>query len=347
MPPNTDRPVLVRTTGQSTRTPVPPYTPNLPPSRSLLPPLGTSFLLHAGSSLALYAVGRATDRAEAKDWLWPSGMVVNAWWQAVGQRVVLDGVGVGDAWDELTWREKLLLAGVTAWGTRLFYRILSRSLARGTDDPRYTSLKSQPGFWNSALFKLYLPEALFQTLITLPFTAPFRLVVAPHALASNPWTGWDTAAVALWGSGMALEVLADAQLSAHAPAHPGKLQTQGVWSLVRHPNYLGDALVHLSFPLLTLSTPLWNAWYLLGPAANYVYLRFVGGDSGEGESVGQYAREDTRKWIDWKNWAKEVNSFWPGLNTVANKWSYIVLACGAGTVVLERALRNWASPLLV
>ncbi|KZP01394.1 hypothetical protein CALVIDRAFT_532153 [Calocera viscosa TUFC12733] len=340
---SSNNPVLVPPT---TRTPIPPYTPHQPASRSLLPPLGTSFLLHAGSSLAVYALGRATDRAEAKDWLWPSGMVVNAWWQAVGMRVVFDGVKLADAWDELTWREKLLLGGVTAWGSRLFYRLVSRSLARGTDDPRYDSLKSQPGFWTSALFKSYLPEALFQTLITLPFTAPFRLTPAPHALAGNPWTAWDTFSVGLWGSGMALSALADVQL---LPAHTGKVQTSGVWSLVRHPTALGDALVHLSFPLLTLATPFWNTWYLLGPAAEYAYLRFwfVGGDAGEDEQVAQYAREDTRKWNDWKNWAKDVNSFWPGFNAIANKWSYIVIACGAGTVVLERAVRNWASPRLV
>jgi steroid 5-alpha reductase family enzyme len=68
----------------------------------------------------------------------------------------------------------LVLTGVTLWGGRLFYRIASRSVKRGGDDPRYEEEKKEEGYWNMALFKIFLPEAFFQMLISLPFTAPFR-----------------------------------------------------------------------------------------------------------------------------------------------------------------------------
>jgi len=78
---------------------------------------------------------------------------------------------------------------VTAWGTRLTYRLVSRSIKRGTDDPRDESLKSNHNFWNTAIFTSYLPEALvlFQTLIAIPFTAPFRI---DHSggVAGGEWT---------------------------------------------------------------------------------------------------------------------------------------------------------------
>jgi steroid 5-alpha reductase family enzyme len=71
-----------------------------------------------------------------------------------------------DAWRGLTWSEKLLLSGVT---------IVSRSLARGKDDPRYEAQKKESGFWKTALFKIFLPEAAFLSFISLPITVPYSM----------------------------------------------------------------------------------------------------------------------------------------------------------------------------
>ena len=43
-------------------------------------------------------------------------------------------------------------------------------------------------------------------------------------------------------------------------------------------SYLGDALVHFSFPAVLYANGLLNPWYLLGAAANYAFLRYIGGD---------------------------------------------------------------------
>jgi steroid 5-alpha reductase family enzyme len=129
---------------------------------TLLPSLG----LHSGLSVIAYAAARGLDRAEIKDWLWPSGQVINAWWSAIVSPMCQHKVDFSTAWDHLTRPGRTLLIGVTAWGLRLFYRIVSRSIARGRDDPRYGEAKKQPGFWNDALFLLFLLEALTQTIIT-------------------------------------------------------------------------------------------------------------------------------------------------------------------------------------
>jgi hypothetical protein len=135
-----------------------------------LPSLG----LHSGLAIIGYAAAQSVDRAEVKDWLWPSGQVINAWSSAIGSPMFQRGVDFSTAWNHLTMPGRTLLLGVTAWGVRLLYRIASRSIARGQDDPRYVEAKKQPGFWNDAFFSLYLPEAVTQAIITLPFTAPFR-----------------------------------------------------------------------------------------------------------------------------------------------------------------------------
>ena len=122
---------------------------------------------------------------------------------------------------------------MTLWGGRTFYRIATRSIKRGKDDPRYDAVKKEDGFWTNSLFTQYLPEAAFQTVISLPFTAPFR---HQGAVLTGYHPVGQAAAVALFSSGFALEAVADYQLDQHKKAiGEGELLREGVWSLVRHP----------------------------------------------------------------------------------------------------------------
>lgn len=189
-----------------------------------------SFGIQSGLSLIAYAGSRAADRLDGKDWIWPTGQVVNAWWSAVGARVLYDNLDVSTALSTLEYPEKLILGGVTLWGGRLLYRIVSRSISRGADDPRYEAAKDEPGFWNKSLFSIFIPEAAFQTLISLPFTLPFR---AQSSLPPSAELATGLG-IFLFSSGFALEVLADTQLSEHREKS-SNLDTEGVWSIVRHP----------------------------------------------------------------------------------------------------------------
>jgi steroid 5-alpha reductase family enzyme len=193
-----------------------------------------SFALHSGLSAASYIVARATDIVEIKDWMWPLAPVINAWWSSVGRAICYSDISLGTVWESFSWSEKLLLSGVTTWGLRLFYRVASRTITRGKDDPRYEQDNKQPNFWNKAFFTHFLPEILFQTAITLPFTVPFRVVdraVSLHPDAQNVLRG---VAVGLFNAGLTLETLADFQLSSYTKVHDD-LCREGVWSVVRHP----------------------------------------------------------------------------------------------------------------
>ncbi|KAL4925981.1 DUF1295 domain protein [Aspergillus undulatus] len=305
-----------------------------------------SFTLHAAFSTVAYGVARYTDRAEGKDWLWPTGMTLNAWWSAIGNRVVNDGLSVSSAWSSLSYAEKLLLGGVTAWGSRLFYRIATRGIERGKDDPRYEPLKKDPEFWNKSFFSMFLPEAVMQTIISLPFTLPFR--ATGESLRASPVLGGDTRscftslAVLLFSAGFAMEVLADARLAAHKKDRSASgLCRDGVWSIVRHPNYLGDALIHFSFPILLIGAGLFHPLTALGPIANHVFLRFIGGDAeNEQTQEERYAKEDPVKARQFDEYRAEKNSFWPGLKEITNKWSWVVIGAGVAGVVLERGVRE-------
>ena len=200
---------------------------------TLLPSIG----FHSGLAVVVYAASRSADRVDGKDWLWPAGQILNAWYCAVGARVLNDGISARTAYSNLGYTEKLLLTGVTAWGTRLLYRIGSRSLARPGDDPKYAAAKKEEGFWNKAFFSIFLPEALFQAVISLPFTLPFRALddsAAASPLHVHPEYTHGLA-VALFSAGMAMEVLADVQLAAHQKTNKNDLTRDGVWSIVRHP----------------------------------------------------------------------------------------------------------------
>lgn len=205
-----------------------------------------SFGLHSGISLIAYALSRATNRVEGKDWLWPSAQVLNAWYSSVVMRMRGEQLSFSDALRTLSWSEKLLLGAVTTWGVRLFYRVASRSMKRGKDDPRYEEPKKDPGFWNKALWTLFVPEAIFQTLISIPFTIPFRNPQDLLAISTPVPEGWGevmrAVAVGLFCAGTAMEILADRQLEnfkkRSANRDVGGLQRDGVWSIVRHPKYV-------------------------------------------------------------------------------------------------------------
>lgn len=117
-----------------------------------LPSLG----LHSGLAIIGYAAAQSADRTEVKDWLWPSGQVINASSSATGSPMFQRVVDFSTAWDHLTTPGRILLLGVTAWGVPLLYRIASRSSARGQRDPRYVEARKQLGFWNDAFFSLLL-----------------------------------------------------------------------------------------------------------------------------------------------------------------------------------------------
>ncbi|KAF2404556.1 DUF1295 domain protein [Trichodelitschia bisporula] len=300
-----------------------------------------SFGIQSGLSLITYIAARASDRVELKDWLWPAGQVVDVWWSAVGHRMAKNGMPFTRALGTLTWNERLLLGGHTLWGTRLFYREVSRSIRRGKEDHHYGLLKQEDKFWNHAFLRVFLPEAIFRTLATVPLTLALRLG-ATDAVPVNPEYARliQGVGISLFCVGFVMEVLADFQLEHHDKK--ASLKRDGVWSIVRHPNYLGDALMHLSFSTLLYSSGQLHPFAVVGPLANYVFLRYVSGDKRNYLHQGRnYKTRNTAKFVQLEKRRDHKNSFWPGLYALGNPWTWVMVAVGGAGVVAERMAREY------
>ncbi|KAK5624829.1 hypothetical protein RRF57_000545 [Xylaria bambusicola] len=304
-----------------------------------------SLMLHAPLAVVAYGIGRATDSVEAKDWLWPIAPMINGWWSAVGRKMYRRGLTFNQAFGMLSRPERLLLTGVTLWGGRLFYRIASRSIKRRRqgkeyDDPRYDAEKLQAGYWNKALFTVFLPEALIQTVISLPVTAPFH---HQGAVLTGYHPAVQALAVGLFCAGFTLEVLADVQLEQFKSSARDSTSVckEGVWSLVRHPNYLGDALVHLSFPVLLYGSDMLAPVELLGSITNYLFLRYVGGDKQiERHQARRYSQSSREKFADFQRHRETHNSFWPKADVVTNRWLWTIVGAGAAGALMEQAFHH-------
>jgi steroid 5-alpha reductase family enzyme len=195
-----------------------------------------SLQLHSALAIPTYIISRTANVMECKDILWGFGQVVNIWYASIGRAVLNDGVPVRLALRALSRPSKLLLAGVTLWGGRLFCRVLARAIARNfTDDPRYAESKTSSD-WNWAPLKQYLPEAIFQSIIALGYTFPFYAVGYKALTIPSDWTvGVEAAAVGLWTAGFVMESVADFQVTQHKATGGRGLCRTGVWSIVRHP----------------------------------------------------------------------------------------------------------------
>lgn len=144
----------------------------------------------------------------------------------------------------------VLLAGmVLVWAARLGTFLFRRINRRGRDDRfdeiipsfvRFLAVWTIQGLWVS-----------------------FTAAAAWAALTSSRRVGLDPFLVtgtAVWLVGFAAEVVADAQKGRFRddPANADRFITTGLWSVSRHPNYLGEILVWVGVALVAL--PVLQGW---------------------------------------------------------------------------------------
>jgi hypothetical protein len=80
---------------------------------------------------------------------------------------------------------------------------------------------------------------------------------------------------------------------------------------------------------------------LLGPLANYMFLRFVGGDKEkEQHQTRRYSTSNVEKYKELETFRGEKNAFWPAVQEFGNKWLWTVLGAGAVGIVVEEGLRT-------
>lgn len=79
---------------------------------------------------------------------------------------------------------------------------------------------------------------------------------------------------------------------------------------------------------------------LLGPIANYGFLRFFGGDAQKEKSqVRRYSASHPEKFAELEKFRSEKNAFWPRLEELNNKWLWTVVGVGGLGIAVEQAMR--------
>jgi steroid 5-alpha reductase family enzyme len=170
-----------------------------------------------------------------------------------------------------TLRGLLVLGLVTVWGLRLALYIGIRNAGAG-EDFRYRKWREEAGtrFWWISLVKVFLLQALVLWIVSSP------LLLAQLDGGEN-MIALDVLGIALWGFGLLFETVADWQLLRFKKrsTNAGRVMRSGLWSVSRHPNYFGEAVLWWGIGLLAVPGGGWLA--LVGPLMiNFLLLKVSG-----------------------------------------------------------------------
>ncbi|MEM8866953.1 MAG: DUF1295 domain-containing protein [Verrucomicrobiota bacterium] len=158
------------------------------------------------------------------------------------------------------------------WSFRLSYHLLKDRVLRGHEDPRYANLDAH---WGAAsrrnFYFLFLAQIVFIAIFLYPVTIA----------AGNPAGGGrvaDVLGILIALSALVGESIADRQLAAFRakPENKGAVCRQGLWRYSRHPNYFFEWLHWWAYVAFAWGAANW--WLsLIGPAAMYIFLRYLTG----------------------------------------------------------------------
>ncbi len=190
-----------------------------------------------------------------------------------------------------------VMAGL--WGLRLGTHLLRR-VAGETEDGRYAYMRGAIGDDQRKWYAFFV----FQAGLTVLFSLPFWVVAGN---ATEGFTPWAIAAIAVWLISVSGESIADAQLARfrHDPANKGRVCDVGLWRYSRHPNYFFEWLHWFAYVLLAVGAP-WSGLTWLGPVLMLASLLWVTGIPfveaqslrSRGDSYRQYQRR-TSMFIPW------------------------------------------------
>lgn len=171
-------------------------------------------------------------------------------------------------------RDAVLTVLVSAWALRLAAHLARRNLGHG-EDARYQAMRRKQG--SDAKFARWSLPYVFglQCVIAWFVSLPVQIgqIGGDGALGILAWIG-----IAVFAIGLSFETIGDFQLARFKadPANKGKLMMSGLWSLTRHPNYFGDAMVWTGLTLIALEAP--YGWMtILSPALMAFFLVAVSG----------------------------------------------------------------------
>ena len=168
------------------------------------------------------------------------------------------------------FRQLLIVALVAVWGCRLTTNWALRWRGPADEDFRYVEIRGKTGraYWPASFVAIHLMPTIWVFLGLLP--------IFP-ALTRSGFGIVDVVAALVTSLAIAVESIADHQLREflRSPREPSAVLDSGVWSLCRHPNYLGEILFWWGLFLFGIAAnPGW-LWSVVGPLSITLLFVFV------------------------------------------------------------------------
>jgi steroid 5-alpha reductase family enzyme len=272
-------------------------------------------IIAGASALYCFVVGELTQNNSQMDKLWSLLPEVYLW--------VIAGRG--------NWSPRLILMAVlaTLWGIRLTFNFARKGAYHlkfweGREDYRWQVLRSKREFqprWKWVLFNFFF-ISLYQNALVLLITLPG--LAAMNSVSALNWI--DYLAAGLMMAFLIYETIADEEqwrfqtkkhellsqgkpLAELPPPYDKGFNTRGLWSVSRHPNYLGEQGIWLSFYVFSIAAlfaerswaGLFN-WSIIG--ALLLIVLFLGSSS--------FAEEiSASKYPGYAHYQKSVFRFFP------------------------------------
>jgi steroid 5-alpha reductase family enzyme len=163
---------------------------------------------------------------------------------------------------------------VAIWGLRLSYHIMRRNLGK-PEDFRYANWRKAWGKWviPRAFFQVYMLQGVFMFLVSLPIT--LTGLASAVGVLRVPLL---VIGAVIWILGFIFEAVGDYQLKQFLaqPGNRGQLMTSGLWSLTRHPNYFGEAVMWWGLFVIAISGGA-SLLAVISPIVITYLLRYVSG----------------------------------------------------------------------
>ncbi len=204
-----------------------------------------------------YIVATIIKNAGIIDIGWGFGVVLIAW-------VVL--------LNHFTLVGAILATLISIWGLRLSYHIFKRNVGK-PEDFRYAAFRQNWGriYYVRSYFQVFMFQAVMMFLISLSY-----IYAIDNGIIDSVFL--LVFGLAIWLAGFVFEAVGDVQLKRFISnsTNKGKLITTGLWSITRHPNYFGEAVLWwgIFFAALGMGAPWWT---IVSPITITLLLRFVSG----------------------------------------------------------------------
>jgi steroid 5-alpha reductase family enzyme len=199
---------------------------------------------------------------------------------------------------QLTGWSVLLLALMAVWAIRLAIQIFGRN--SGKEQEPYAT-------WRARLGRRWLWWSIYQVYLLQGTMLWFWCASLAFAFSAPAPQSWLLALLGtlFWLVGFVFQAGADMQVERfkREPANRGKLVQTGLWSLSRHPNYFGEAMIWWGYFAFALAHP-FGIVAIISP----VYVTWF---MGYGSATPFKERHMRRTRPDYPSYAARVPMFWP------------------------------------